>query len=178
MAEKITIARPYAQAVFDIARDKGALVEWSRTLELLSLIVSDSRMAQLLGNPHVSSDQLVQLISDVGGDALDKTAGSLLRVLAENRRLGLLPELSMLYEALRADAEKTVQAEVVSAFPLGDEQKAAIAASLKRRLGREVQLTCTTDESLIGGAVIRAGDLVIDGSVTAHVDRLAGALSR
>lgn len=178
MAEKITIARPYAQAVFELARDQGKLAEWSRTLELLSLVVNDSRMEQLLGNPHVSSDQLVQLISDVCGDKLDKHAVSLLRLLAENRRLSLLPELSMHYEALRADAEKTVQAEVVSAFPLGDEQKAAIAASLKRRLGREVQLTCSTDESLIGGAVIRAGDLVIDGSVAAHVDRLASALSR
>ncbi len=178
MAEKITIARPYAQAVFELARDKGTLAEWSRKLELLELVVGDSRLAPLLGNPHVSSDQLVKLITEVCGDALDQNAGSLLRLLAENRRLTLLPELRVHFEALRADAEKTVQAEVVSAFPLGDEQKTAIASSLKRRLGREVQLTCTTDESLIGGAVIRAGDLVIDGSVTAHVDRLAGALSR
>lgn len=181
MAEKITIARPYAQAVFDIARDQGQLADWSQALALLTVIVSDPRMEQLLGNPHVSAEQLVTLISDVGGDALGKAGSpvrSLVRVLAENRRLGLVPELRAHYEALRAEAERTVQAEVTSAFPLTEEQRAAIAASLRRRLGREVQLTCTTDESLIGGAVIRAGDLVIDGSVTAHVNRLAAALSR
>ena len=178
MAEKITIARPYAQAVFDIAQGQGKLAEWSQALELLTVVASDARVEQLLGNPHVSAEQLVTLVTDVCGKALSAEAVSLVRVLAENRRLGLLPELTALYEALRAEAEKTVQAEVTSAYPLTEEQKAGIAASLKRRLGREVQLTCTTDESLIGGAVIRAGDLVIDGSVTAHVSRLAAALAR
>lgn len=177
MAEKITIARPYAQAVFEIARERGTMPGWSKTLELLAVVVSDPRMEQLLGNPHVSSDQLVALIADVCGEQLGE-ARSLVQVLAENRRLGLLPELRAHYEAMRAEAERTVHAEVVSAFPLTDAQKAGIEASLKKRLGREVQLTCATDETLIGGAVIRAGDLVIDGSVAAHVSRLAGALTR
>lgn len=178
MAEKVTIARPYAQAVFDIANSKGALKEWSGKLALLTAVGGDPQLRQLLGNPQVGADRIVDIILGVCGDRLGKEGAALVRVLAENRRLDVLPELTGLYEGLRAEAEKTVQAEVTSAYPLSDEQKAGITASLRKRLGREVQLTCTTDESLIGGAIIRAGDLVIDGSVAAHVNRLATALSR
>lgn len=178
MAEIITIARPYAQAVFDLAREKNAFDEWSRTLELLSVIVADPRMAAVIGNPSVLSDALANLIIEVSGNALSDQGRSLVRTLAENRRLQLVPEMRALYEAMRAEAEQIVQADVVSAFPLTEEQKKSIAGALSRRLGRQVQLTCETDEGLIGGAVIRAGDLVIDGSVAAHVNRLASALTR
>jgi F-type H+-transporting ATPase subunit delta len=178
MAENITIARPYAQAVFDLARDQKAFDQWSGMLELLSAVVTDPQLIPVIGNPRVSGDGLVTLIIDVCGDGLTEQGRSLVRVLAENRRLELLPEMRALYEAMRAEAEQLVQAEVVSAFPLTDEQKKGIAGALSRRLGRQVQLTCETDEALIGGAVIRAGDLVIDGSVAAHVNRLASALTR
>jgi F-type H+-transporting ATPase subunit delta len=178
MAEKVTIARPYAQAVFDIANSKGALKEWSGKLALLTAVVSDPQLQRLLGNPQIGAERLIDIIVSVCGDKLDKEGASLVRVLAENRRLDILPELTGLYEGLRAEAEKTVQAELTSAYPLTDEQKASISAALRKRLGREVQLSCATDESLIGGAIIRAGDLVIDGSVAAHVSRLATALSR
>lgn len=175
--ENITIARPYAQAVFELARDRNELAVWSGRLELLAAVVSDPDMARLLGDPRISAERLAELIADVCGDALGD-GGSLVRVLAENRRLALVPELRLHYEACRAEEEKLVHAEVTSAFPLTDEQRDRIAAALRKRLGREVELTYTTDESLIGGAVIRAGDLVIDGSVAAHVDRLASTLSR
>lgn len=178
MAETTTIARPYAQAVFDIAADAKALGHWSDTLRLLALIVADPAMDALIRNPRVPREQLSGIITDVCGDALDERGAALVGVLAANQRLPLLPEIAALYEAYRADAEKIVQAEVVSAFPLSAEQQAAIAASLKRRLGREVTLESRIDQSLIGGAVIRAGDLVIDGSVTGQMDRLANALSR
>jgi F-type H+-transporting ATPase subunit delta len=178
MAENITIARPYAQAVFDLAREKNTFDEWSRVLELLSVVVADPQMAKVIGNPGVSSETLANLIIEVCGNALTEHGRSLVRTLAENRRLQLLPEMRALYEAMRAEAEQLVQAEVVSAFPLTEEQKKGIASALSRRLGRQVQLTCETDEALIGGAVIRAGDLVIDGSVAAHVNRLASALTR
>lgn len=178
MAETTTIARPYAQAVFDIAAAEKALGKWSDVLNLLSMVSSDPAMTALVRNPRVPREQVCDLIRDVCGDALDEKAMSLVRVLAENGRLELLPQVSVLFEQQRAEAEKVVQAEVTSAYPLSDAQRADIAASLKRRLGREVTLNCTTDSSLIGGAVIRAGDLVIDGSVTGHMDRLASALSR
>lgn len=178
MAETITIARPYAQAVFDIAADAKAFGRWSDALQLLTLVVSDPAMNALIRNPRVPREQHSEIVIDVCGDALDEGARNLVRVLADNQRLALLPEIAALYEEYRAEAEKVVQADVASAFPLSPEQQEAIAASLKKRLGRDVTLECRIDESLIGGAVIRAGDLVIDGSVTGQMDRLASALSR
>lgn len=178
MAETTTIARPYAQAVFDIATDAKALGKWSDTLNLLTVIVTEPAMQDLIRNPGVERDRLTGLIRDICGDALDEKGASFVSVLAESRRLEVLPEITTLFEAYRAEAEMTVQAEVTSAVALSDAQQQAIIASLKRRLGREVTLECRTDESIIGGAVIRAGDLVIDGSITSQMEKLAGALSR
>ncbi|MBK9131933.1 MAG: F0F1 ATP synthase subunit delta [Gammaproteobacteria bacterium] len=177
MAEKSTIARPYAQAVFDLASAQRQLGPWSERLQLMTAVVADPRLQRLIGNPRITRAQLAGLIVDICGDRLDAQARSLVGVLAENRRLDLLPEIGALFAQYRAEAEKTVQAEVVSAFPLSAEQQAGIVAALKRRLGREISLKNTTDGTLVGGAVIRAGDLVIDGSVTGHLDRLASALS-
>lgn len=177
MAEKSTIARPYAQAVFDLASAQRQLGPWSEQLQLMTAVVADPRLQRLIGNPRITRTQLAGLIVDICGDRLDAQARSLVGVLAENRRLDLLPEIGALFAQYRAEAEKTVQAEVVSAFPLSAEQQAGIVAALKRRLGREISLKNSTDETLVGGAVIRAGDLVIDGSVTGHLDRLASALS-
>jgi F-type H+-transporting ATPase subunit delta len=177
MAERTTIARPYAQAVFETARAHQTFARWSEMLALLTLIAEDERLKPLIGNPRVTREVLVEVILGVAGEALDDSARSLVRLLAENRRLDLLPEIRAHYEEYRAEAERVVEAEVISAFPVTDEQRGMIAAALKRRLGREIKLECRTDASVIGGARIRAGDLVIDGSVAGYVDRLAGALS-
>lgn len=177
MAEKSTIARPYAQAVFDLASAQKQLGPWSDRLQLLTAVTTDPRMQRVIGHPRMSRDQLAGLLVDICGDRLDGRARALVALLVENRRLDLLPEITALFEHYRAEAEKVVQAEVVSAFPLSGDQEASIAAALKRRLGREVSLKSSTDETMIGGAVIRAGDMVIDGSVTGHLDRLASALS-
>lgn len=177
MAEKSTVARPYAQALFELASAQRQFGPWSERLQLLTAVVSDPRMQRLIGNPRVTRAQLAGLITDICGDRLDAHARSLVGVLVENRRLDLLPEIGALFAQYRAEAERIVQAEVVSAFPLSAEQEAGIAAVLKQRLGREISLKSSTDAALLGGAVIRAGDLVIDGSVTGHLDRLANALS-
>lgn len=177
MAEKSTVARPYAQAVFELASAQRQFGPWSERLQLLTAITADARLQQLIGNPRVARPQLAALLIDIGGDRLDGHARSLVKLLVENRRLDLLPEITALFTQYRAEAEKVVQAEVVSAFPLSKEQEAGIAAALKKRLGREVSLKSSTDETMVGGAVIRAGDLVIDGSITGHLDRLANALS-
>jgi F-type H+-transporting ATPase subunit delta len=177
MAEKNTIARPYAQAAFDLASAQKQLGPWSERLQLLTAVVADDRIQRLIGHPRVARSRLAALLIDICGDRLDARAKALVGVLVENRRLDLLPEISALFAHYRAEAEKFVQAEVVSAFPLSKEQEAGIAAALKKRLGREVSLKSTIDETMVGGAVIRAGDLVIDGSVTGHLDRLANALS-
>jgi F-type H+-transporting ATPase subunit delta len=177
MAEKSTIARPYAQAVFELAAASKQIGPWSERLQLLTAVAADSRVQRLIGHPRVARARLAALLIDICGARLDGQAKALVGVLVENRRLDLLPEISALFAQYRAEAEKSVQAEVVSAFPLSKEQESAIAVSLKKRLGREVSLKCTTDATLVGGAVVRAGDLVIDGSVTGHLDRLANALS-
>lgn len=178
MAEKTTLARPYAQAAFEIAQSKGALARWSEVLAAAAAIASHQDMRALIGNPRVTKDQLVRLFLEIGGAQFDEPAQNFVRLLAENDRLGLLPEIAALYETLRAEAEKKVEAQVVSAFPLDDAQQNQIVVALKRRLGRDVALKTSVDPALVGGAVIRAGDLVIDGSVNGHLANLTAALSR
>lgn len=176
MAEKSTIARPYAQAAFDLAEEKNDLERWSDMLQLCAMIVADEQVKRLIGNPNMSKDKLVELILKVAGDNLNTVGCNFIRVLSNNGRLNVLSEIASLYEQHRAEAERRVDAEVISAFPLSDAQQQSLVESLKKRLGREVRLTASTDESLIGGAIVRAGDLVIDGSVSGHLNKLAQAL--
>ncbi|VAX11033.1 ATP synthase delta chain [hydrothermal vent metagenome] len=176
MAEKSTIARPYAQAAFDLAKDKNDLKSWSEMLALAAMIVSDEQVHRLIGNPEVSKDDLVELILNVAGEGLDTVGRNFIRVLSGNGRLNVLPEIALLYEQHRAEAERYVDAEVISAFPLSDAQQQTLVDSLKNKLGRDVRLTASTDETLIGGAIVRAGDLVIDGSITGHLNKLAQTL--
>ncbi len=178
MAENSTIARPYAQAAFDIAKDKSNLSSWSDMLEIAAMVASDSNMAKAIDSPHIKDEDVVSLFLDVCGDKLNTEGQNFIRVLAENKRLNILSDIAVAYEQFRADAEGTLDAEVISAFPLSDAQQQNIVAGLKKRLGRDISLTSRVDETLIGGAIIRAGDMVIDGSVTRHLDDLTHALMR
>jgi F-type H+-transporting ATPase subunit delta len=177
MAEATTIARPYAQAVFEIARDENRFNEWSQSLSVLSAIASSDDMASVFGNPKFSTDALADLFISVAGDKIDDKAKNLIKAMADNNRLMVLPEVAEAYEALRAEEEKTVMAELISAKDVSDAQKQALAEALKKRLGRNVELSCRIDESLLGGAVIRAGDLVIDGSISGQLNKLASELT-
>ncbi len=177
MAERITIARPYAKAVFKLAHSQKRFSHWSEVLSLGASVVSDPRVKALLNNPAVPADQLVALIGDAGGARLDEQARNFMATLAANRRLGYLPEIAARYEQLRADAERTVEVTVTSAVELSAAQKSHYAAALAKRLGREVHLNCQTDPALLGGAVVRADDLVIDGSVRAGLTQLAAAIA-
>ena len=176
MAEALTIARPYAQAAFKFASEQGRLQDWSDMLGLLAAVADDADMRELVDSPHLTEKQLGDLFVKVGGERLDDKAANFIRVLASNRRLGLLPEIAALFEVQRSQAEGAVQAELVSAYPATEEQQAQVINSLSKRLGRDVTLTCTTDASLLGGAIVRAGDLVIDGSVRGKLQRLGTAL--
>jgi F-type H+-transporting ATPase subunit delta len=178
MAEKSTIARPYAQAAFDIAQEKGDLKGWSDMLQLLAVVASDALMQDMISNPAIESSKVIDVMAGVAGDNLNDTGKNFLNVLAENGRLNVLPEIAELYEQHRAEAEKTVEAEITSAFPLSDAQKQQLIDALKNRLGRDVSLVAKTDESIIGGAIVRAGDLVIDGSVSSQLDKLSNSLMR
>jgi F-type H+-transporting ATPase subunit delta len=177
MAEKTTVARPYARAVFEIAREQGSLAAWSGFLERGSLAASDKRVQSLVNNPAVSREALAELFIEICGDSAGAHGASFIRVLAQNGRMAWLPEIAAEYEALRAEAENIVDVQVTSAVALDAAQRESFTASLRRRLGREVRLHCDTDEKLLGGAVIRAGDLVIDGSLFGRLQRLAGAVT-
>lgn len=177
MAETTTIARPYAQAVFKLAREAGDYRPWSDVLAAATTVARDPTMAALIESPRVDRGQMAELFIDVCGKHLDTGGKNLIRLLAANRRLGLLPELARQYEALRAEAEGTLEAELISAQPVDEAYERKIAAALKAKLGREVRLSCSTDDSLVGGAIIRAGDLVIDGSVRGRLEKLAAALA-
>ena len=177
MAELSSIARPYAQAVFELAKDSGHYGPWSEALEFLAKVAADKDMAALFSNPRVSRQQAADIVIELLGEAVGDEPKNLVRLLAQNRRLQALSAIFKQYELLRAEAERTIRAELESALPISDEEHRRIVGALKTRLGREVELVVTTNRELVGGAVIRAGDLVIDGSIRARLERLAAAVS-
>lgn len=177
MADKSTIARPYAKAAFEEARDNGRLGPWSEALRTGAAVTSDSRVEALLGNPRVTPEELAAFIAEIAGPQLGDEGRNFVRTLADNRRLALLPEISTLFDELKSDAEGIVDVTVTSAAPLDESQQRKLAAALERRLRRSVRLQCATDPALIGGAVLRAGDLVIDGSLRGRLERIAYELT-
>jgi F-type H+-transporting ATPase subunit delta len=176
MAEKTTIARPYAQATLALAKEQNALQQWSDMLQYASTVAADSELAALIASPRLSSEQVAGLFLDICGDKLNEHGKNMIRVLADNDRLDVLPEITALFEIERAQSEGTIEAQVISAIELSASQKSSITESLKKRLGRDVTLNCRVDAAIVGGAIIRAGDVVIDGSVIGKLDKLASAL--
>jgi F-type H+-transporting ATPase subunit delta len=176
VAERATIARPYAKAAFQYAQDAKAFADWSQGLKAAADIVADPRVAALTKSPQTSQDDLVSIISDVAGNKLTPGMQNFVRVLAENHRLLLLPEIAAHYEALRSDAENTIDVEVVSAVALNSAQADKLSQALSARLKRKVRMQNSVDATLLGGAVVRAGDLVIDGSLKGRLQRLATEL--
>ena len=178
MAELSTIARPYARAVFEQANETGKLQQWSDMLEMLVAVTSDENMAVIIAGTRFSKEELASLIIDICADKLDVQGQNLVRLLAENGRLTVLPEIAARYEILRAEAESTVEAEMLSAMPVSNTEQEKLSEALKQRLGRNVNLKVTIDKSLVGGAVIRAGDMVIDGSASGKLNKLAAAMNQ
>ena len=178
MAELATLARPYANAVFDIAKGAGALDSWSRMLSLLGVVAVDPSVNQILEAPDTPDEQKAFRLAGLCGDELDDRARKMIQVLARNKRLGLIGEIRDQFEELKAQDEKVLEVEVVSARPLSAEQEGEIRSALADRYQREVNMSSRVDEQLLGGAVIRAGDTVIDGSVRGKLDKLAETLQR
>jgi F-type H+-transporting ATPase subunit delta len=176
MAEAITIARPYAHAVFGIANEKGELKAWSELLAVLAQCVAQPEVQSIISSPAVSDEQVIGLLSNVSGELMTKDARNFLAVLAENNRLQLLADIAVIYEELREEAEQMITADVTSALKLTAKQEKDISAALKKRLGRDITLNTSVDKSLLGGAIIRAGDLIIDGSALGKLNRLANAI--
>lgn len=151
---------------------------WSEMLKFMAACAYDPLMRAVLDSPRLTSEQAAELFISVGEGRLDQQADNFIRVLAENRRLILLPEIAALYEYYRQEAQGTIEAEVIAARKLKAEQLKTIIRVLKARLNREVSLTARIDKNLLGGVIIRAGDLVIDGSIRGRLDQLATALTR
>ena len=177
MADEATIARPYARAAFEHAVGAGQLAAWGEVLERASLVLADARVQPLIGNPHVPRAELVAFVVELAGAGGNEQAGNFFRLLADNGRLALLPQIAAQYAALRAEVENTVDVTVTSAMPLTAEQSAKLTEALTRRLRRTVRLAATVDPALIGGAIVRAGDFVVDGSLRGRVERLGNTMA-
>ncbi len=178
MADFTTAARPYANAVYDIANENSALDSWSDALANLAAVVKDAQMRKLLDSPETSKVQKGELILQVLGDNLNQQQQNLVKLMAENGRLKLMPDVVEQFEAARAKAENKIEAEVISAFELTAEQTSELVNTLKKKLGKDVTVTTTVDESLIGGVLIKAGDTIIDASMKSQLDSLALSLGR
>ena len=176
MAELHTLARPYAKAAFELAQESGALPRWSKTLQTLSAVVADARVSSLLSDPRLSRSDVVGLLGKALGDQLDAQGGNLLGLLVENKRIAALPAIAEEYETLRAAAEKRVDVEITTATAVAEPQQQALIAAIRKRLAREVDVAWKTDAALVAGAVIRAGDLVIDGSIAGELAQLRQAV--
>lgn len=178
MAQTTTIARPYAKAVFAIAQQARDLDGWQRQLELLAAFAADPSLRRAIGNPKHAGADLARAIVDSAGDRLDAGGRNLVALLAERKRLAVLPGILEQFAALRRDAERVVEVELVTAVPADAGVQQRFASTLEKKLGRGVKLHNRTDASLIGGAVVKAGDTVIDGSIRGRLAQLAVALAK
>jgi len=176
MSELNTVARPYAQAAFDIAREADSLAKWSEMLGFAAVVSADNAMREAIDSPNLLVTEQAELFTQVCAEQLDDQASNFVKLLAENRRLTLFPEIAAIFEELRAEAEGTLEATVISAKPMSDTQQQEMADALKARFNREIILQVEVDESIVGGAIIRAGDTVIDGSVRGKLEKFAHAL--
>ena len=177
MAELTTVARPYAKAAFEHAQANGQLAAWSSMLALAAAVVDDAAFKQYIARPTLSGEQQADAVLKVCGDQFDAAGRNFICNRAANKRLGALSAISSLYEAQRAAAEGAVDVSVTTAFALDDAQTASLAETLTRKLSRQVNVTSSVDASLIGGAVIRAGDTVIDASVRGKLGKLRTTLT-
>lgn len=173
LTKMTTIARPYAIAAFEFAVNKNALTAWEAMLDAASLLTQDESVQRLLVSPHVTPRECVHLYCDVLGKMLDAEMTHFIQLLAEYERLSVLPDIAELFKSYRSEREKKMDVQVLSAVPLSEGYQQKLTESLTRRLQRQVVLECEVDPRLLGGAIITAGDTVIDGSVLGKLDRMA-----
>jgi F-type H+-transporting ATPase subunit delta len=177
MAQELaTLARPYASAIFAIAKSDGRLDEWSRVLRVLAAAAATPKVQELLSLPALSAEQKASQLAGLFAGELDDKARHFLDVLARNKRWDLFDAISAQFEALRASEQRALDVEAVSAFELSEAQRQQLEQSLRRRFGSEVRLTTSVDPALLGGVLIRAGDTVIDGSIRGRLAKLSESL--
>jgi len=178
MAQLMTIARPYAEAVFALAQDANNLAGWSEELANLATISNDPAMAAMIKNPAYSADQIVSVFTDVMGENLTDEGKGLLTAMADNKRLSALSDVVEVFETLKAQAEKRVRATVISARKTTVEQKKKLSAALNAKFDAEVEINYEEDSSLIGGIKIKVGDWAIDGSALSQLNKLGAAIAQ
>jgi F-type H+-transporting ATPase subunit delta len=177
MAERLTLARPYARAAFEVAVSEGKLQTWMEAMNQLAALTATPELQELLVSPTLSGTQKSALLTDLLGELPDSGLGRFVAVLAENKRLLLMPEICELFQLMKAQQENAVDVSITTAFPMNDEVLQQLGAVLSDRLGRKVKIASDVDRGLLGGALIRAGDTVIDGSVRGRLDKLAKAMN-
>ncbi len=175
MSDLTTIARPYAKAAFDFAVEKDQLDQWGQMLSFAAEVAQNAQVKELLAS-SMSADKLAEIFVAVCGEQVDAHGQNLLKVMAENGRLKAIPDVCQQFFALKKEHEKEIDVEITSATELSDEQLANIGSKLEQRLARKVKLNCSVDEALLGGVIIRAGDLIIDDSARGRLNRLSDAL--
>lgn len=175
MNQALTLARPYARAAFALARQAGALPQWSAALSVSAQLAADPRLKALIAHPGLDTGEAAGLVAPPSCDAVFL---KFLDVLAENDRIALLPEIAGQFDALRSEAERVIRVRVTSATALSDDERSKIEAALRRRFNTDVVLELTIDPDLIGGAIIDAGNVVIDGSIRSKLARLETALTQ
>lgn len=173
MAELSTLARPYAKAVFEFAVNAGDLSTWSNQLSVAAAVSQTKNVNNVLSSPSLTTEQQANQFIDVCGEELGVGAQNFIRVLAENKRITLLPDILSLFEQFKSNREKSVDVEVATVFELDDAIQQKLSSALSSKLEREVNLQTTIDKDLIGGVVIRAADIVIDGSIRGRLSKLA-----
>jgi F-type H+-transporting ATPase subunit delta len=177
MAELKTLARPYARAAFEHADEAKKLGEWETQLVQLAGICSEQKVAAALSSPELTSAKRSELVLSLGGEDIGNDVANFVAVLAEQKRLNLVSEISELFQALKAQREQSVEVHVASAYELSEDQVTQLSTTLTKTLDREVTLTCDVDASLIGGVRINAGDTVIDATVQGRLNKLAEAMN-
>ena len=173
MAELSTLARPYAKAAFEYAVEAGDLQGWSDSLGTASSVAKQSTVDQLLSSPSSTSAEQAAALTGICGESLSSAGKNFICILSENRRLKLLPQIAHQFEIMKANQEKAIEVDVASAQPLDEEQQEKLTEALSKKLERKVNMQVSLDKSLLGGAVIRAGDTVIDGSIRGRLTKLA-----
>ncbi len=176
MSENVTIARPYAEAAFSLARDQNELPRWAGMLGLLSNVASDATVRAALDNPRLDNAAKESLLLSLCGDALDTDGRSFVRVLLESDRIAVLPDIKALFDTLKDGSDGVARAQIVSAFPVDDAQLASLKASLEKRFGKKIEATVSVDPDLIGGARVTVGDTVIDASVRGELQAMSSQL--
>lgn len=178
MAELTTVARPYAKAAFEYARDNGKLADWSAQLALAAAVASDDSFAAYLSRPTLTTEQQADAFLKAAGDKLGGDVRNFVTEIVQNKRVDALPAITELFEAFRAELEQSASVAVTSAFELTDAQRQSLSSKLSQKLGRKIAIDeVTVDRALIGGVIVRSGDLVIDASVRGKLNKLAATLN-